>query len=65
MKHKIDWPSFGASVAIILLVSIPLVLFPESGGKILTELYGFISSKFGFLYLLAGTAVMALMLWLA
>lgn len=65
MKHKVDWPSFGASVAIILLVSIPLVLFPESGGKILTELYGFISSNFGFLYLVAGTAVTVLLLWLA
>jgi BCCT family betaine/carnitine transporter len=65
LKHKVDWPSFGASVAIILLVSIPLVLFPESGGKILTELYGFISSNFGFLYLVAGTAVTVLLLWLA
>ena len=65
MKHKVDWPNFSASVAIILLVCIPLVLFPESGGKILAELYGFISSTFGFLYLIAGTAVMVLLLWLA
>jgi BCCT family betaine/carnitine transporter len=65
MKHKVDWPSFSAAVAIILLVSAPLVLFPESGGKILAELYGFISSKFGFLYLIAGIAALALLLWLA
>jgi len=65
LKHKVDWPSFSTSVAIILLVSIPLVLFPQSGGKVLAELYGFISSKFGFLYLLAGTAVTVLLLWLA
>jgi BCCT family betaine/carnitine transporter len=64
-RHEIDWPSFSAAVAIILLVSIPLVLFPESGSKILTTIYGFISSQFGFLYLLAGIAVMGFLLWLA
>ncbi len=65
MKHKVDWPSFSAAVAIILLVSAPLLLFPESGGKILAELYGFISNKFGFLYLIAGIAALTLLLWLA
>ncbi|MCH8056454.1 MAG: BCCT family transporter [Proteobacteria bacterium] len=65
MKHEVDWPSFSAAVAIITLVSIPLVLFPESGGKVLAELYGFISSKFGFLYLIAGMAALILLLWLA
>ena len=65
MKHEVDWPSFSAAVAIITLVSIPLVLFPESGGKVLGELYGFISSKFGFLYLIAGMAALVLLLWLA
>ena len=65
MKHEVDWPSFSAAVAIITLVSIPLVLFPESGGKVLVELYGFISSKFGFLYLIAGMAALILLLWLA
>ena len=65
MKHKVDWPSFCAAVAIIALVSTPLLLFPESGGKVLAELYGFISSKFGFLYLIAGMAALVLLLWLA
>ena len=65
MKHKIDWPSFSAAVAIIALVSTPLLLFPESGSKVLAELYGFISNKFGFLYLIAGMAALILLLWLA
>lgn len=65
MRHEVDWPSFSAAVAIITLVSIPLVLFPESGSKVLAELYGFISSKFGFLYLIAGMAALILLLWLA
>jgi BCCT family betaine/carnitine transporter len=65
MKHKIDWPSFIASIAIIFGVSIPLVLFPESGGKFLIELYGLLTSHFGFMYLVAGLAVIILLLWLA
>ncbi len=65
MTHKIDWPSFLASLAIILIVSIPLLIFPESGGDFLVNLYSTISRKLGFLYLLAGLAVIALLLWLA
>lgn len=65
MTHKIDWPSFGASIAIIFLVSLPLVLFPESGGQFLIQLYGKVSQQLGFLYLLAGLAVIILLTWLA
>jgi BCCT family betaine/carnitine transporter len=65
MKHRIDWPSFIASVAIIVLVSAPLFLFPESGGQLLQRIYTFISSSFGFLYLVSGIAVMGLLMWLA
>jgi len=65
MTHKIDWPSFLASLAIILVVSIPLVIFPESGGDFLINLYSLVSRQLGFLYLLAGLAVIALLLWLA
>ena len=65
MKHRIDWPSFVASIVIIFGVSIPLALFPETGGKFLIELYGLVSSHFGFLYLMAGLAVVILLLYLA
>jgi len=65
LNHKVDWPSFSASVIIILLVSIPLFLFPESGARIMAVIYGFISHQFGFLYLASGLAVMILLLWLA
>ena len=64
-KHRIDWPSFSASIALILAACIPLILFPESGGRFLTGLYGTVSQKFGFLYLLAGIAVLIFLTWLA
>jgi BCCT family betaine/carnitine transporter len=64
-KQKVDWPSFSASVTIILVASISLILFPESGGEVLLELYGLISSHFAFLYLFAGVATLLLLIWLA
>lgn len=64
-KHKLDWPSFAASIAVILLVCIPLAMFPESGGEFLTRLYGKVAGHFGFLYLLSGIAVLIFLLWLA
>jgi BCCT family betaine/carnitine transporter len=64
-KQKVDWPSFVASVAIILVASISLVLFPESGARFLADLYAFISGHFAFVYLLAGVATLGLLIWLA
>ena len=65
MKHNIDWPSFLASIAVILAACIPLLLFPESGGEFLQQLYRDVSHSFGFLYLMAGLAVLLFLLWLA
>jgi BCCT family betaine/carnitine transporter len=64
-NKKIDWPGFTASIAVILAACIPLVMFPESGGKFLVSLYGSVTSHFGFLYLLSGMAVLIFLLWLA
>ena len=64
-KHKLDWPGFIASIAVILAVCIPLLLFPESGGKFLVSLYGNVTSHFGFLYMLSGMAVLVFLFWLA
>ena len=64
-QHKIDWPSFSASIAVILLVCIPLAMFPETGGALLAQMYGMVSSHFGYLYLLSGISVLIFLLWLA
>jgi BCCT family betaine/carnitine transporter len=65
MKKRIDWPSFIASVSIILVASLTLVLFPEAGARGLSALYAYISEQFAFVYLLAGAASLLLLLWLA
>ncbi len=64
-NQKIDWPSFVASITIILIASITLILFPEDGARHLTNLYAFISGHFAFIYLLAGVATLSLLIWLA
>ena len=64
-KQVIDWPSFGASITIILAASLALVVFPVSGAKFLTGLYTTISGHFAFLYLLSGVAALLLLIWLA
>lgn len=64
-QSALDWPGFLASVSVIFAACVPLVLFPESGGEFLSRAYGQIAGRFGFLYLLAGVAVLIFLLWLA
>lgn len=64
-QSRIDWPSFGTCVAIIVLVCVPLALFPYASGRVLGDLYDFISTRFGILYLLAGVAAIGFLAWLA
>ncbi len=63
-QRQIDWATFGTCIAVIVVVCLPLALFPETGGKLILGAYNFIASKFGFLYMLAGVAVMLFLAWL-
>ena len=64
-KHQIDWVAFGSSIAVILLVCIPLAMFPDSGGKVLLDIYQWIAGELGYLYLAFGVFVLIFLLWLA
>ena len=61
----VDWPSFLTCIAVVLLVSLPLVLFPEASERLLTASYDFIADRLGFLYAFAGFGVSVLLAWLA
>ncbi|MTW86202.1 BCCT family transporter [Virgibacillus dakarensis] len=66
MKAKlIDWPTFIGALLLILLVSIPLVLFPEEGGKVVNAANEFMTGNFGILYLLVGLAAFAFLIFVA
>jgi BCCT family betaine/carnitine transporter len=64
-RHPVDWPAFATSIAIILLVCIPLAMFPDSGGQLLLEVYAWIAGELGALYLLAGLLTLGFLAWLA
>ena len=64
-QRRIDWPSFGTCVAIILLVCIPLALFPEAAGTFLQDTYDYIAQEFGIAYLLASVGAIGFLVWLA
>ncbi|MEE2638103.1 MAG: BCCT family transporter [Acidobacteriota bacterium] len=60
----VDWPSFGACVAIIALVCVPLAVFPETGGRFLERVYTLMAAELGWAYLLAGCVAMTILAWL-
>lgn len=64
-QSKIDWPSFIATVAMILVVCIPLALAGDSAAVFLQQIYDFIANQFGILYLLAAVGAVGFLLWLA
>jgi BCCT family betaine/carnitine transporter len=64
-QSKIDWPSFIATVAMILIVCIPLALAGDSGAVFLQQVYDFIANQFGIAYLLAAVGAVGFLLWLA
>ena len=63
-QSKIDWPSFIATVAMILVVCVPLALAGESGAVFLQQVYDFIANQFGIAYLLAAVGAVGFLLWL-
>ena len=64
-QRQVDKATFATTVAIILLVCLPLALFPKAGGKVILAAYSYISTELGFLYMGAGVAVLVLLAWLA
>ncbi len=63
--HKTDWVAFLGASALVLATCIPLVLFPGAGATLLPRLYDWVASNFGPFYLLAGSATIIFLLWLA
>jgi BCCT family betaine/carnitine transporter len=64
-QSRVDWPSFGACVAIIVLVCIPLAASPDTAGAMLQATYDYIAIEFGIFYLLASVAAISFLVVLA
>lgn len=60
---KIDKVIFFMSISVILIVCIPIVLFPEEATKIINQLYGFITTNLGFLNIWTGLVCIIIAIW--
>ena len=64
-QSRIDWPSFGTCVAIIVVVCGSMALWPDAMATRLNALYEYIAAEFGIFYLLASVAAITFLAWLA
>lgn len=61
LDGRVFWPS----IAVIMGITIPLVLYPESGNLVIQQFFRFATINFGWLYLLAALGAVVFLLWLA
>ncbi len=62
---RIDRTIFTASILLIIMVCVPLALFPEKGFESVDALFTFLTTQLGVLYLWAGLACLGFLLWLS
>lgn len=66
MKNRlIDWPTFIGALFLLLLVTIPLIIFPEQGEKYVLIANDFVTKNFGVVYLLVGLSVFFFLIYVA
>ncbi|WP_066496082.1 BCCT family transporter [Abyssisolibacter fermentans] len=64
-KLKIDKYTFFSALAILLMVCIPLILFPEQGEAIINKAFKFITHNLGFMYIWEGLAALVFAIWIS
>ncbi|WP_243292873.1 BCCT family transporter [Bacillus sp. FJAT-47783] len=65
-ENKImDWPTFYGALVLLLLVAIPLIIFPEQGEAIVLAANSFLTEKFGSLYLVLGLFALIFLSYIA
>lgn len=65
-KEKImDWPTFIGTVIVLLAAVIPMMVFPSTSEKVITDINSAISNSIGSVYLFIGLAVLSFVLYIA
>ncbi|WP_347861346.1 BCCT family transporter [Salimicrobium sp. PL1-032A] len=64
-KRIMDWPTFAGALALLMLVTIPLVIFPVAGKEVVSQANAFMTDKFGVLYMVMGLLVFAFLIFVA
>ena len=65
LDHNIDWFIFGVTAALVVGVCVPLILYPDAGGEMVSAAFEFVTTYFGFAYIWAGMATLGFLLWIA
>ena len=64
-EHLIDKPTFFGALGLLLVVTLPLMIFPEQGAAWVQVARDFLTEKLGFLYLALGAGAGIFMLFIA
>ena len=64
-KPSVDWVIFAPTLALVLLISALLIIFGERAAATTQAAMGFVTTHFGWLFLLAGLASVVFAGWLA
>lgn len=64
-KVKLDIFTFSVSVTVILMVCIPLILFPDRGNEVIGQIYNYMTYHFGFLDMWMGLGVFLFAVWIS
>lgn len=62
-KVKIDKITFISSVVILVVICLPLLMFPTQGENIINKVYHYITYNFGFLDIWTGLAAFIIAIW--
>ena len=64
-SQQLDRVGFTLGLAILVMVCLPLAIFPEQGSAAMLAVYKLIASRLGFLYLMAGGGALVVLGYLA
>jgi len=65
LKQRIDKKGFIAKIAVILLMTVPLIIAPKVSADVMQQAYEYVANNLGFLYAFLASAILILLMWIA
>ena len=62
---EVDWPIFFLSVGLLVVLVLPLALYPDEGRIVLGNAFDYLTQNFGVLYIITGLGALGFLLYLA
>ena len=64
-ETEVDWFIFGTGSALLILVILPIVFFPEMSQSVIGEIFAYITHTLGIVYIIAAIGTIGLLIWIA